>query len=466
MIRMEDMNFRYDQGDDGVNDLSLNINENEIVVLLGASGSGKTTVTRLINGLAPSFYKGDLTGSLYLNGKDHNGMQMWERSSLVGTVFQDPRSQFFSYVVEGEIAFGCENMGHPSEEIRNRVAKSMDELNIHDLSGKSLDKLSTGEKQKIAVASILAMGPGILVLDEPSSTLDTESTICLRDIISSLKEKGHTIVVAEHRLWYLADIADRFIFMDKGRVTDSLTREEIATLPDQEIERLGLRKLIYGSPQLKNPSQEGSVVMSVNGLSHFYGKNKVIENMDLEIRKGEILAITGKNGAGKTTLARILSGFLKPKKGRIHIDDKEASKRDRMKRVRFIPHDTLTQLFGESVIGEMLLMFDKTDENIERAKSILTELGLIDLKDRHPATLSGGQKQRLVIGVAMMEDVDIVILDEPTSGLDKRNMMSISKALRKASEYGRTIIVITHDNEFIEETCTRIFNITDNNNMT
>lgn len=241
-ISFEHVSFKY-PGANGpsIKDINLDIKAGEFVVLTGGSGCGKTTLTRIINGLAEKFYEGSLTGNVSLLGCPVSSYPVYEIGKFVGSVFQDPRSQFFASITEDEIAFGCENYGVSFEELGTRVAEAVKDINGEMLLGKEIYPMSSGEKQKIAVASVNAVNPQIYVFDEPSANLDMFSVEALKELMRKLKEKGHTVLVAEHRLYYLTDLADRFLYMKNGCLEKEWAAEELLQLPEQERKTIGIR---------------------------------------------------------------------------------------------------------------------------------------------------------------------------------------------------------------------------------
>lgn len=462
-IKIRDLTFSYNGNGDQLHQISLDIAAGEIIVMTGPSGSGKSSLTRVINGLIPYFYEGDLSGEVFMDGKLLNEIPSWERGKIVGNVFQDPRSQFFANEVAGEIAFGCENYGYSHEEIQNNVYRSAEHMNILDILENSLQSLSYGMRQKVAIASAEAIQPEIYVMDEPSANLDIESTYRFADIIRGLKKQGKTIIIAEHRLYYLMGLADRFLCVRNGQIVKEFSAVQMKELSKKEIHTLGLRtpdlnKMEYISHESVATDE---VVLEVKAVCKCFGTKKVANNLQIQCRRGEIIAIIGPNGTGKSTLGRILAGLLKEDSGEVVLFGKKCKPKERLGKVWYIPQDLDSQLFGEDLLDELTTGSEMNKERETKAKEILTALELIPFIKQHPSTLSGGQKQRLALGVALMHDAPIIVLDEPTSGLDGTNMRHVSSMIRKLAKMGRTILVITHDAECALSCCERALRLED-----
>ena len=457
MIEFQNVTFTYQSTDreSGVYNLNLTIPDGQVVLLCGESGCGKTTLTRLINGLAPEYYNGQLSGQVLINGKKTATTPLHERSKIVGSVFQNPRSQFFTVDTTGEIAFGCENIGLPKEEIYQRIGQVSGELKIQKLLDRSLFALSGGEKQKIACASVSAMEPEIFVLDEPSSNLDVATISDLREVVAKWKAMGKTIIVAEHRLYYLMDIADRVIYLKNGRIEQDMSAAAFGRLGVEQLQAMGLRSL-HPANFSKIPAVSlGSSSIEIRNFLFSYGKMEAMNIPQLSVPQGAIVGILGDNGAGKTTFAKCLCGLEKSAKGTLQIGQEALGAKQRIKKCYMVMQDVNHQLFTESVSDEILLSMQGEDEqaNKKQTEEILKSLNLLEYQELHPMSLSGGQKQRVAIGSAIASDKEILVFDEPTSGLDYHHMLEVAGNLQRLSDMGKTLFIITHDPELIAKCC-------------
>ncbi len=463
-IIINDIDFSYQGKDKQLKNININIPDGKCCVVVGSSGSGKSTFTRLINGLIPTFFEGDLYGNIFIGDKNINELKSWEVGELVGNVFQDPRSQFFANEVAGEIAFGCENLGLSHEEIIERVQKSAKKMEIDSLLNTSIYTLSYGIRQRVAICSASAMEPDIYVFDEPSANLDLHSTYQFGELIQSLKGEGKTIVVVEHRLFYLKGIADNYVFMKDGKIINNYPSEEIEKYSTKELNDMGLRTLCFKDIVLEKRDSnvaKNTCKFEVRNISQSYGKKLLLDDISFKYDKNEIIALTGVNAVGKSTLGKICAGLQKESKGEILLNDHVLNKRKRLGEVWYIPQDLDSQLFGEDLVDELVTGMKDRESHVEKAEELLKRLGLFELKDRHPSTLSGGQKQRLVLGVAMMRDVSVIILDEPTSGLDYKSMNQVANLIQEQRALGTKFLIISHDIEFIAKICERVIVLED-----
>ena len=458
MIKFEHVNVTM-QGKRILSDINLEIQDGEFVLICGESGCGKTTMTKLINGLIPHFV-GDVSvdGTITVCGKNVAEMPMYEIAELVGSVFQNPRTQFFYTNSNAEMAFGLENRGVEPEYIRKRIKNTINELDIEKLEDRDVFSMSGGEKQLLAFASAYAMNPQIYVLDEPSANLDIAAMEKLSERMKVIKEKGHTVVVAEHRLAWIQKFADKIIYMKEGRIEQEFTSDEFKALSDLKRKQMGLRSIV--PEQIQIPEITGNsedAVLQICNLSCKRKKQMIFQNISLSARAGDIIGITGKNGAGKSTFCNCLCGLLKPKGGEILYQGKKLSEKARTKLFGMVMQEVNHQLFSDSVKNECLLANEEASE--QEIRELLEKFDLEEYAEYHPMILSGGQRQRLAICQAVMCEKKLLIFDEPTSGLDFRHMCQVEKLMKQLSEEKYIIIVVTHDYEFLNRACKRYIRI-------
>ena len=394
-----------------------------------------------------------------VNGMNTFTTPIYELSKNVGSVFQNPKTQFYTTNTTDEIAFGLENFGIKREVINKRLIEVEKELKLEHLMNRNIFELSGGEKQKIAIASIYALNPEIYVLDEPSSSLDIKTMNELSHIITKLKSIGKTIVIAEHRLWYLKDIVDRAIYIEDGKIIKEYSIDEIDNLREAERMRTGLRHTNYKSIKAYVPSETvcNENLLKVENLIFRKSAKTILHIDNLKFHYGNIIGIIGENGIGKSTFAKIVCGLYRESKGKFFKKNKRFSSRSRLKESLLIMQEVNCQLFTDSVYDELLLTSKTKDKNV--IDDWIDDMDLKNISERNPHTLSGGQKQRVIILSALLSDKEILFFDEPTSGLDYRNMMIVAKNIKKIKEENRLILIISHDTEFLESVCDTVINL-------
>lgn len=467
MIEIKNVNFRYANADIGesqadssggqLRNINLTFNEGECVLLTGGSGCGKTTILRLINGLIPNFYEGELEGQILINGKNVSEQELYDTGKIVGSVFQNPKSQFFNVDTNSELAFALENQGKPAEEILRRIDENVEKFSLQPLMNRSLFDLSGGQKQKIACASVAVSEPEIFVLDEPSANLDTPSTIQLKEMIKIWKAEGKTVIISEHRLSYLWDFVDRTVIMNEGEIVKELDRQQMDKITESELAAMGLRSNIHKNPValVSDSWMESERMLLLKDFTFAYKKgHPVLDIPQMKLPAGEIIAIVGANGEGKSTFLDCLCGLKKKFKGKMIYGGQDYNNRKRSKSIFMVMQDVNHQLFTESVLDEVLISQEEANETA--AKEILKSLDLQNYVNRHPMSLSGGQKQRVAVACAVASGREILLFDEPTSGLDYIHMKQICDLLKRLKEMGRTVIVVTHDAELIKGCCSYV----------
>lgn len=455
MVKAEHITFSYENARNGAAVMNINVDipKGQIVLLCGESGSGKTTLGRLMNGLIPAYYEGTMKGSISINGMDTRQVDLYELAPYIGSVFQNPKSQFYTLQTDTEIVFACENIGLNKTDILNRFESTVQSLHIENLVGKSLFSLSGGEKQKIACASVNALSPDIFVLDEPTSNLDIGTIQDMQKILLTWKRQGKTVIIAEHRLVWLKGIADRVIYFQNGAIAQDLNAEDFWSKSTKELHAMGLRAEVVFRPQKRIYASKKQSI-EIKNFQYSFKKTKILEIPYLKIPKGAIVAILGNNGAGKTTFARCFCGLLKKAEGTLNYGGKEYRNKERIRLCYMVMQDVNHQLFSESVLDEILLGVDAPLEKRESlANDILRELDLQEHAGDHPMSLSGGQRQRVAIAGAIATDKEFIIFDEPTSGLDYRHMKEVAASIHKLSDMGKTQFIITHDPELVSECC-------------
>ncbi len=432
MISIKKLTYMYPEADSpALKDIDLEVSDGEFILITGATGSGKSTLLYCINGLIPHVFDGKLTGEVVVNGFLPKDMPVAEISRVVGTVFQNPESQIFMLKVEDDVAFGCENLSLPEEDVIKRRDMALKEMGLFHMRHAETLNLSGGMKQRLAISSVYAMGPNVFLFDEPTTDLDSTGRVEFLNIVRRLKEKGNTILLTEHQYEDFLTLADRVIVLEKGEITGFSQAGSLHTTTGREL--------------LKGRKRGVSDEIDIQGVTFGYTKKRdALVDINLNIKRGELIAVCGDNGSGKTTLLKVLTGLLKPVKGNVTISGLvNPSLEELIGRVGFLFQNPDEQLFANSVEEEIMFAPMQLGKKINKDE-YLKIVGFSAIKKRHPQTLSRGQRQLLAILSVMTIEPQILVLDEPTTGLDHGNLCSLFRILYKMVEEGKTVIFSTH----------------------
>ena len=438
-----------------LDDVSLDVPEGQCVLVTGPSGCGKSTLARALSGLIPHALASQMQGSVEVGGLDTREHSLPVLAQRVGIVFQNPATQLFHLRAEEEVAFGPRNLGLSEAEVQERVAWALAATGLASLRERRPAELSGGQKQCLAIAALLAMRPQVLVLDEPTASLDVPSTGRVMEALASLKRQGMTIVLVEHRLAEAAHLADQLMVMDEGQVVAQGPPLEL--LATRELrQRLGLRRPAVERPtpwvQLIQPNghraQKAAPLVSLEGVSAGYGRRAVVHDVDLDLYPGDFVALVGDNGAGKSTLALVAVGLIKPQAGKVRY---QGGKRPRPGQdVALLFQDPAEQLFTDSVDEEVAFgprnygRFDR-----EQHRQTLDEADLSALRERRPLALSVGQQQRTALAACLALRPRLLILDEPTLGQDWGHLSRLMAYLERLNREGTAILLISHDYKLV-----------------
>ena len=375
---------------------------------------------------------------------------------LVSSVFQNPKTHFFNINTTLELLFYLENIGLSKKLMDERLNDMLELFPINHLLNRDIFKLSGGEKQILCIAASYISGTEIIVLDEPSSNLDEENITIIKGMLTKLKDKGKTLIISEHRIFYLMDIIDRVFLIQDGKIKKAYTKTDFMKISSEKLNELGLRnntktELIVPENQNKGSFQIKNIEFQFNGENN----KLILKNISFEM--GKIYGIVGTNGLGKSTLLKCLIGLERKSKDEIYLDGKKLSKTDRLKISSLVMQDVNHQLFTDSILSEVSL----GTKNIESSyvEDVLRKLDLYEFKDRHPMSLSGGQKQRVAIASVLCKNSKLIFFDEPTSGMDYYNMMNISHLINECTSDNKIIFIVSHDQEFLNSTADYVMHL-------
>jgi energy-coupling factor transporter ATP-binding protein EcfA2 len=421
LARVEHLSYAYPGGHGALSDVSLALEPGEVVALLGPSGGGKSTLLRALAGLVPHFHGGRFSGRVEVGGLDTRRTRPADLAGTVATLFQDPEDQVVFTRVAAEVAFGLENLGAPPEEIAPRALEALAAVGAAHLAERPIAELSGGELQRVCLASVLALRPRLLLLDEPTSQLDPEGAAAA---IELARGSGAAVVVSEQRPERVLDACDGVLFLANGRLEPEL--------PDAWLPR---------EAEVPNAEPSGEAVCTLEGVSFAYDTVPVVQDASLRVGRGEVVALVGPNGSGKTTLAKLAAGLLEAAAGRV----------ERRGRACYLSQDPGRYLVRERADDEVGLA---VDGDLARARSALASLGLAGFEERHPRDLSSGERERLALACVLVAEPDLLVLDEPTRGVDPPRKDELAALLREQAP-GRATLVVTNDLVFAGEVADR-----------
>jgi energy-coupling factor transport system ATP-binding protein len=434
LARAERLTFTYPEAaTPSLREVSLELEAGEVIALLGPSGSGKSTLLRAFAGLVPHFHGGRFEGRVEVDGRDTRAVRPAELAGTVASVFQDPEEQIVLSRVIREVAFGLENLGTAPGEILERAREALAAVGSEHLADRSVAELSGGELQRVCLASAVALRPRLLLLDEPTSQLDPAGADAFFEHVAAL---GIAAIVSDHRPARVLEHADRVLFLEDGRlVFDAATPEAAGWLAEN-------RPAWLATGSNGRPPAPGALVCRLSGVGFAYRAGlPVVDGFDLELRRGEIVALSGANGTGKTTVAKLAAGILAPGSGTV----------DLCGTAGLLLQDPGRYCIRERVDDEVAL---GVHGDRDRARNVLASVGLRGLEGRHPRDLSCGERERLAFASVLAIEPDLLVRDEPTRGVDPERKAALAALLHAGSER-RATLVVTHDEQFAREVADR-----------
>lgn len=498
-IEVERLEFTYEEDKSPIfQNLSFSIKDNDCILVLGPSGSGKSTLAFCLNKLYPEAVDGIVKGNIIFQGKKLEDYQSGELNQKIGVVFQDPESQFCMVTVEEELAFGLENMNIPRHEMEAKINEALGWVGLTSYKKEAIHSLSGGQKQKLALACVLALQPEVLILDEPTANLDPLSSKELVETVNRLKKRlAFTLIVIEHKLDDWLELIDRCLVLDSdGKLlfdgTPSICFNEYAQFLQKEgiwlpkaVETgilakasgiykgdslpLNLKELMNGLTETvcffkKEAQSVVKSILKVNRLCFSRNRQPILNEISFSINAGELVAIVGANGSGKTTLSKCITGLLPPSHGDIQFNDvalREWKEQELWKKIGYVFQNPEHQFVTNTVFDEIafgLRVNHKSEEEVKKmVSSILEKTRLVNLVDAHPFTLSQGQKRRLSVATMLVNLQDLLILDEPTFGQDAITAKEIMNLLEEKTQQLGAVLMISHDMDLVDQYADRVF---------
>ena len=514
IIEMDHVSFSYGQdGERALDDVTLSIEDGSFAGIIGPSGAGKSTLASVLSGAIPHHYTGQLFGATRVDGRDTCEITLTDISQVVGSVLQDIDAQMVASGVEDEMLFGLENFSVPHDQIEARIDEALDAVGIADLRGREIATLSGGQKQKVAIAAILALKPRVLVLDEPTAALDPVSSRTVFETLREVNRSAHvTVVVIEQAVALLSEFCDRVIVLEGGRVALDGEPHEVFS-HGEELRGIGVDSprvarifnslaeagLVSGGAPCLSVDEAASLVSGIVGSGHaaasadgtaqrpsphapaarphaegaepiltfrdvcfsYPGGGASVDDLDMTVYPGELVAIVGQNGAGKTTATKLLNGLLKPASGTVRIaglDTREVPVSRIARHVSTLLQNPDRQLCRDTVLDEVAFSLElqgvDESEARERAGAVIERFGLPAAEA--PFSLSRGQRQMVALASVVVTSPQVIVLDEPTSGLDYRECMTVMETVREQAERGCAVIMVCHDMEVVSDFAERV----------
>ncbi|WP_087972317.1 ABC transporter ATP-binding protein [Oceanobacillus rekensis] len=497
-VEVCDLSLRFETNQKNIfSNINFELYQGETVLLLGPSGSGKSTLTSCLNGIFPRELDGEMDGDIFIDGRKVSDYKPGELSKKVGVVFQDPETQFCMLTVEDEVAFGLENIGVPHVEMEAKIDDVLSLVHLSEFKESNVSTLSGGQKQKLALACILALDPSLIILDEPTANLDPIATKDVIQTINMLKKKmSFGLIIIEHKLDGWTDLAERCLLLNRrgeifydGSLREAI-RDQRLQLAEQGIWLPKISQyLLENNPELidlpltveeftEYPSKWGYIeqekskqnlpvqvnpILETRNLSWSAKKREIVKNVSLTFYEGEFVAIVGANGSGKTSLSRILAGIQKPDCGNTLLKGKPLNEwKESLLRqeIGYVFQNPEHQFITNSVYDEVAFSLKIKNISVEAIQDkvhlILEAFGLLELKDEHPFSISQGQKRRLSVATMIVDDQSFLLLDEPTFGQDANSNAELMHLLQQRHQSNSTIIMITHDMEIVDHYATRV----------